>query len=424
MVKRAKPSVGSPLIIGAFIDLTYREELSAVLWQRVDRLKALQQVYRGILAAARPREIAQAALDHIRHAIPCRSVSLTLFEPKDGRLQLLASLPPPDDERVCAGSGISTAGFGHALDTLAQGKIYLTDGVRDRPLPAATLQALAGGASGPLALVPLQCADLLLGSLNLAMLEGHEWDDRFASLARDVADALAVAIRHAQLDQAVDQHRERLRDLTARLAEADEAQRRRLARDLHDQIGQKLAALGINLHAIQACMEAERSPELSSRLEDSLELLQETTERVRHVIADLRPPMLDEYGLLATLRWCGKGLRDRGDVQVAVLGEEPKPRLDPPVEDALIRIAQEALTNVLKHARASQVTIFLTQERETVQLHISDDGVGFSSGLTEQPRGESWGMITMMERAEAVGGRCRITSRPGEGTEVIVEVEP
>lgn len=262
-----------------------------------------------------------------------------------------------------------------------------------------------------------------MGALNLSYRDPGEVRDRCIAVAREVADSLAVAIHHAQLGRAVERREEQLQALTARLAEAEEAERRRLARALHDQIGQQLTALGINLNVMKARLDPGKHPEFIARLDDSLELLKETTERVRRIIAGLRPPMLDDYGLLPTLRWCGEQLKARADINVVVEGEEPQPRLGSPIEDALVRITQEALTNVAKHADASRVTIALSEEEDTVRLEVVDNGVGVDAEKTDPQQRGGWGIISMRERAEAIGGQCRVVSKPGGGTRVTVEVE-
>jgi two-component system sensor histidine kinase UhpB len=240
-----------------------------------------------------------------------------------------------------------------------------------------------------------------------------------------LADTLAIAIQQARLFESVRHKEQQLRALTARLAEAEEAERQRLARDLHDLVGQNLNALGINLNLVQAHM-PEAMPELArSRLDDSLALVQETTTSIRRVMDDLRPPMLDDFGLVATLHWYGARFASRTGVAVTVQGEEPMPRLAAPVENALFRVVQEGLTNVAKHARATQVTVTVATDNGAVHLFVADDGVGFEPTQVATPnRHGGWGLITMAERAEAVGGRFRVESQPQQGTRIIVEIVP
>jgi two-component system sensor histidine kinase UhpB len=202
-----------------------------------------------------------------------------------------------------------------------------------------------------------------------------------------------------------------------------EVERRRLARELHDQVGQRLTALGINLNIIRAQIPEQTGDAIRSRIDDSLFLVEQTTECIRDVMAELRPPVLDDYGLVAALRWYGEQFARRSGIAVAVEGEELVPRLAARVENALFHIAQEALTNVAKHAQAKNVKVTAQVQDEILCLLVADDGIGFDPASTTEPGGgHGWGLLTMTERAEAVGGRCRFESIPGQGTRVIVEV--
>jgi two-component system sensor histidine kinase UhpB len=224
-------------------------------------------------------------------------------------------------------------------------------------------------------------------------------------------------------EEALQQYTERLRALAAQLAELTEAERQRLARELHDQVGQNLTALGINLNIVQTELPKEVTDLLRSRLEDSLTLVEQTAERIRDVMANLRPPVLDDYGLVAALRWYVDQFARRTDIAVIVEGEEPVPRLDTRVENTLFRIAQEALTNVAKHAQATQVTVITKVDNGTLRLVVADNGIGFDPAHLPAPdRYQHFGLLIMSERAEAVGGVFHIESRPGSGTKLIVEV--
>lgn len=224
-------------------------------------------------------------------------------------------------------------------------------------------------------------------------------------------------------EEALQQYAERLRALAARLAEVAEVERQRLARELHDQVGQNLTALGINLNIMRARLPDQAEGQMCSRLDDSLSLVEKTAERIRDLMAELRPSVLDDYGLLSALRWYGQQFAGRTNIATTVEGEDPPHRLPAHVESALFRIAQEALTNVAKHAQATAVTISVEEDRGRVRLTVTDDGTGFNAA----ERGDSsshkgYGLLTMSERAEAVGGQCQVRSSPGQGTQVIVEV--
>ncbi|MCB0190903.1 MAG: PAS domain S-box protein [Anaerolineae bacterium] len=248
----------------------------------------------------------------------------------------------------------------------------------------------------------------------------------YLSIMRDITERKQTELEKAQLFEAVSHQREQLRALTGRLAEAQEAERKALARELHDQVGQNLTALDLNLNIIYSRFintgfEAQKV--IFERLSDSLGLVNQTAERIRDVMVNLRPPLLDDYGLMAALRWYGEQFTSRVGFSVIVEGEEPEPRLYGPLEDTLFRITQEALTNVAKHAHAQKVTINIETDNEFVRLQISDDGDGFDLGKwSDVKRRKNWGLVTMIERAEAIGGYCQIESQHGQGTQVLVEL--
>jgi two-component system sensor histidine kinase UhpB len=140
-------------------------------------------------------------------------------------------------------------------------------------------------------------------------------------------------------------------------------------------------------------------------------------------MADLRPPVLEDYGLLAALRWYGNLFSSRNQISTTVQGEEPDPRMGIDIEIVLFRITQEALTNIAKHAKASNVTMNFDIKDGRQRLVITDDGVGFDTGeLYNYKEQTSWGMVTMFERAQSIGGSLFIESHPGGGTKIVVEV--
>ncbi len=241
----------------------------------------------------------------------------------------------------------------------------------------------------------------------------------------NITERKQAEIEKARLLEAVSAQSQQLRALSARLAETEEAERKQLALELHDRVGQNLTALSLNLSLIRGALDdvLPRSDEVKLHLDDSAVLVDEIGERIRDVMGSLHPPMLDDYGLVAALDWYGSRFAKWANLNVLVRGSEPDPRLAPSVESALFRIAQEALTNVARHAQASQVVVRVESSNGLTRLVIADDGVGFEpaglAGFAERP---SWGLLGMSERAEAVGGQCRILSRPRQGTQVIVEV--
>ena len=214
----------------------------------------------------------------------------------------------------------------------------------------------------------------------------------------------------------------RLRELSRRVVEAEEAERRNISRELHDRVGQSLSALNLSLNLVRAQLPAGVSPAIAERLADAQQLVESSVQQVRDVMADLRPPALDDYGLLAALRTHADALSGRVGMPVVVTGQEPEPRLSTATETALFRIAQEALNNVSKHAHAANVQVHLATLDGVVAMSVTDDGVGFAAGAPS-PERPTWGLKTMRERAEAVGATLRIEPAPSGGTRVVVEAE-
>jgi len=229
---------------------------------------------------------------------------------------------------------------------------------------------------------------------------------------------------HKRAEEELKSSRKQLRALSAQMAEVEEAERKHLARELHDKVGQNLTALGINLNIIRSQMPKEAADLICSRLDDSLSLIEQTTLHIRDVMADLRPELLDDYGVMAALRLYAERFSVRTGITIKILGKELTPRLPSAMETILFRIAQEALTNVAKHARASKVNITLEEAAGMVQITIVDNGKGFDPAAFRQ-RGDTpgWGLITMKERAIALGGHLRIESAPRKGTTIIVEIK-
>jgi PAS domain S-box-containing protein len=223
-------------------------------------------------------------------------------------------------------------------------------------------------------------------------------------------------------EQAERRQTEQLRALATRLTQVEEAEHQRLARELHDRVGQNLTAIGINLNIIGSLLPEESPLSVRERLDDSRTLVEEVTESTRAMMSDLRPPVLDDYGLPATLHWYAEHFAARTGIAVEIKVEEIEPRLPLQREVALFRVAQEALTNVAKHAQATQVRITLQVQEEKIRLVVEDDGTGFAGAVPGEPQeSEGWGLLTMKERAVALGGELRIESEPGEGTRVCVK---
>lgn len=266
---------------------------------------------------------------------------------------------------------------------------------------------------------PLVYRDHLLGVLTVGKYgHGSSFTEGDQELLRLFAIQAAIAIENARLFEEVRAGRERLQALSRRQLEVHESERRLLARELHDEIGQLLTGLKLTLDMVAG----EASDTGQSLLRESQDLVGELIGQVRELSLNLRPAVLDDLGLLPALLWQFERYTTRTQIQVdfqhAGLERRPCPS---EVETAAYRIVQEALTNVARHAEASEVQVRLWVEGGKLLVRIEDQGRGFEPTITLHPEGSS-GLAGMYERAMLLGGRLRIESSPGAGTRIQAEL--
>jgi signal transduction histidine kinase len=238
----------------------------------------------------------------------------------------------------------------------------------------------------------------------------------------DVVVATIDVTERKKSEEALHKHRERLRILSRRLVEVQEEERRALARELHDRVGQNLAALNLNLNILRSQLSSEALQIIGSRLDDSVSLVNQVLAITRNVMSDLRSNVLDDYGLESALREFADRFTHRTGIQViSEKSARAIPRMDPSIEMTLLRIAQEALTNVSRHAQADQATISVSSDGEAVFMSIEDNGIGILSWQKANQPG-SHGLRIIRERAEAFGGSLLVHSAYKKGTRIEVKI--
>jgi signal transduction histidine kinase len=254
-----------------------------------------------------------------------------------------------------------------------------------------------------------------VGLLSSALVFGM-----FYSLASSRGRAVEIA---NEMTRDLRDSTEQLQAMSRRLVDIQESERRQLARELHDRVGQNLTALSISLDILKTQIGQNGNEPFRHRLDDAAALLESTAGSIENVMSELRPPMLDDYGLLPALQWYASEFSSRTGIEVAVRGSEQTGRLAQAIEISLFRIVQEALNNVAKHAHAAQVNISLEREGSRYALSVSDDGVGLPAAPPATARHRhGLGMVTMRERTQAVGGEFEIGPAAGRGTRVVVRV--
>jgi signal transduction histidine kinase len=212
---------------------------------------------------------------------------------------------------------------------------------------------------------------------------------------------------------------QRIESALRRNLEAQENERRHLARELHDEIGQVLTAVKIRLQAIQ---QARRRTTRAALLAEGQDIVNQALEQVRDLSLGLRPSLLDDFGLVAAMQWYANRVAEHTGLVVQFVADPLESRLPPIVETTCFRVTQEALTNVLRHAAARQAGVELRRQGDTLRLTIQDDGIGFDvrNSLEQAVHGASLGLLGMHERVLLAGGQITIQSAPAQGTQITV----
>jgi two-component system sensor histidine kinase UhpB len=220
-------------------------------------------------------------------------------------------------------------------------------------------------------------------------------------------------------DQALQQANVRLRSLSNRMLDVQENERRHIARELHDEIGQALTAVKLHLQAAQR----RGGPETKQPLEECVLITDQALDQVRNLSLNLRPSQLDDLGLVAALRWHIERQAAVSGLDAEFRADDLSERLEPALETACFRFVQEAFTNIVRHAGARRVWIEARQSNNGLRVSVRDDGKGFdvATALRNAILRGSMGLLGMQERVSLAGGKLNVSSRPGEGASVVAE---
>jgi signal transduction histidine kinase len=275
---------------------------------------------------------------------------------------------------------------------------------------------------------PLVIARGTNGSIDVVYLEQRpkELEGPFLLEERHLIDSLADSVSsyltRREAEESLRSAHAQMQTLSRQLMQVQERERRQLAHDLHDEIGQAVTAIKMNLQTMQRVADTTI---VQDTLNDSLGILDKILQRVRDLSLDLRPSLLDDLGLVPAVRWYVERQAQRAGLVVAEVEAENVPQdLEPDLSVACFRIVQESITNILRHAKATTIHVALRRMDQHLDLRIKDDGIGMSPrGTSATPAGRSTlGLLGMQERAQALGGQITIQSLPNQGTEVHVRI--
>jgi signal transduction histidine kinase len=372
---------------------------SATRWSR--QLESLIEVGNALSGEIELPRVLQLVTDKVRELIGARLVFIAL--PSSGRLLIQAASGETAESFV--GAELPTSA--KSVRVLERRRSERVDSLIDDPEVDQEFTRRLGARTG--LFVPLVVRAQPIGIVMAHDREGTDprFTDQDLRLAETFAERAAVA---ADLSTRV------ARDALARVVDAQELERKRLARELHDETGQSLTSMLLALRAIEEAKTPDETREATDQLREQIV---DTLHDVRRLAVELRPKALDDFGLVPALERLTTTFTEQTAIPVefeAMLGDT---RLAPAVETALYRIVQEALTNVIKHSRASGVSVLLRRKPDSVAAVIEDDGQGFD---VDETRDGGLGLIGMRERIELIDGRLLVESSSSGGTSVVAEV--
>ncbi|MFC1999262.1 GAF domain-containing protein [Chloroflexota bacterium] len=403
-------------------DVSAERELESQIVRHHHHLKALSRISTAVSELWDLDTILGVSLDAVLEIVNGEIGGILLFDSQNHRLSYRVyrglSARYAEKMRLKVGEGIA----GRVAET---GEPILLEDVSKDPRVAhrdlVSTEGLKGFAS-----VPLKTKDKVVGVLNVAshLTGGLSEDDLY--LLSSIGHQIGIATEHARLYDRLAKARERYRVLLRHALTAQEEERRRIARELHDETSQALTSLALSLQAIigMAEMKDIEDDALIEKLRKTHDNTVNAGVEIVKLMKELRPTLLDELGMPAAIRRYAKDTLESQGINVATEFSDPEERFRPELEVALFRIAQGLIGNILEHSEARNAVIKLDCDTSQCVLRISDDGKGFDvNKLTRvDSSGRGAGLFTIKERVGLVGGHCRINSRPGEGTQVKVTI--
>jgi PAS domain S-box-containing protein len=403
-------------IIGTGIDVTEQTQAENEIKQRNQEFTVLNEISQAITSTLNLEETLTLVTNHTTRLLDVAATSLLLYDQEQDDLWFAAGSGRDADfvvgKRLALGRGIAGWVFQH-------GEPVLVPDVSKDPRFFDGFDRETGFETRSMLCVPLRSKGHTIGAIEAMNKRSGPFDREDLRLLSSLAAPAATAIENARLFEQVRSGRERLQALSRRLVEVQEAERRHISRELHDETGQALSSLLLGLSLLER--EADRPQAVIARANELENMVDEVLNNLHRLAMNLRPASLDHLGLMSALENLIEsfGKQHGLNMQFETVGLDSE-RLPPAVETALYRIVQEALTNVIRHAQATRVDVLLERRDDQIVTIVEDDGVGFDPH--EAVQSGRMGIFGMRERAEMLDGTLVIESTVGTGTTVFVEV--
>ena len=407
------------MIVVIFEDITEKAAMEQDIIQQNQKLSALNQIGHTANQTLELNRVLTTSLDKILEVMDCESGGIYIRETKESEYLVLRATKGLSPEflkkfqKIRLGAGLMGKGLvkheAVILESITR-KTKLTDYMAPEGIRLAVS-------------VPITVKDRLIGAFNVGSYVSDTFDPWKVELLLTIGNHIGVVIENAILMDSLKKHERDLQFLSSQIIEAQEEERKRISRELHDEASQALVAAKINLEMFEKRLPS-RLEEVRSGLMETSTLLVRTLENLRRLSHDLRPAMLDDLGLIPTLRWYTESYGKRLGIPITFQAVNLKKRLTFEKETVIYRIVQEALTNIAKYAQAKAVSISLKKKNSTLITTVEDNGKGFNleTSVMGGDYSQGLGILGMKERVNNLGGIFHIESKQGKGTKLSVEI--
>ncbi len=398
----------------AFNDMTAQLEQSQdeLLFHNRE-LVAVNELAEALTLGQGVDAVVGTALNRVINLMDAEVGSIYLLEKEGATLKLKASQGVLSPKLILA---IANTEKGPMQCLLETGHAFILEDVRTASgLSADLASMLARDGFISWACAPLKMEGEVTGVYHLGKRSKRSFDSQDLALLEVIGNVVGSSLSNAQLLKDLRRKEAELRRALHRAVELQEDERKRLARELHDEVGQALTSILIRLKTLQ---EEQDTQAKNDRLDDLRSLTAQTIEELRRLAMDLRPAALDNLGIVPALQWYTQQCAERTGLDVQFFGPEKSERLSSETELILYRVAQEGITNAIRHGKAQKIEVILEREPRIIRLKVRDNGRGFNAVVLDH----GLGLVGIRERVELLDGNFIITAAPGAGTQLMIEL--